>query len=266
MKNLETYRQKNIEAIHKKELAILCAIRDICNRHNIDYWLDGGTCLGAVRHGGFIPWDDDIDIAMRKDDIKRFVEVAKTELPEGLFLQTRDTDPSYNSPITKVRDTNSFMVEYGDDFNKPYQKGLFVDIFPMITYPNFSRSACKRITKGYCKANGVLNKPHTYSWRSVAELFWFGVKKACYLLSWKISCLLHKKGTYYSNTLAENGYGIMHRTDSIFPVKPIVFEGETFSGPANPDAYLTDLYKDYMQLPPEEKRKGHAVFYIDKLV
>ena len=58
----------------------------------------------------------------------------------------------------------------------------------------------------------------------------------------------------------------MHRTDSIFPVKPINFEGEIFKGPADPNAYLTDLYKDYMQLPPEEKRKGHAVFYIDKLV
>ena len=88
MNNLETYRQKKIDAIQKKELAILCAIRDICDRHDIDYWLDGGTCLGAVRHQGFIPWDDDIDIAMRKEDMKRFIEVAKKELPEGMFLQT----------------------------------------------------------------------------------------------------------------------------------------------------------------------------------
>lgn len=265
MNNLETYRQRNINAIHKKELRILCAIRDICERHGIDYWLDGGTCLGAVRHGGFIPWDDDIDIAMRKDDIKKFVEAAKKELPEGLFLQTRETDPSYNSPITKVRDTNSFMVEYGDDFSKPYQKGLFVDIFPMIPYPSFSKSACKSISKGYCKANGILSKPHVYSWRSVAELFWFGAKKAFYLAVWHIANCIMKKDTYFSNTLAENGYGIMHRADSIFPPKNITFEGETFKGPANPDAYLTDLYKNYMQLPPEDKRKGHAVFYIDEL-
>jgi lipopolysaccharide cholinephosphotransferase len=266
MNNLETYRRKKIDAIHKKELAILCAIRDICDRHDIDYWLDGGTCLGAVRHQGFIPWDDDIDIAMRKEDMKRFIEVAKKELPEGMFLQTKETDPTFNSSITKVRDTNSFMVEYSDDFSKPYQKGLFVDIFPMIAYPSFSRTFCKKIAKGYCKANGVLNKPHIYSWRSVAELFWFGTMKALYLLLWKMSCALLNKDKYYSNTLAENGYGIMHRTDSIFPTKPIVFEGETFNGPANPDAYLTDLYRNYMELPPEEKRKGHAVFYLEKLL
>lgn len=266
MKNLETYKKQHIDAIHKKELAILCAIRDLCDKHNIDYWLDGGTCLGAIRHGGFIPWDDDIDIAMRKEDMERFIELAKKELPEGLFLQTRETDPSFNSPITKVRDTNSFMVEYSDELSKPYQKGLFVDIFPMIPYPNFSRRACKKIAKGYCKSNSILRKAHTYSWRSVAELFWFGAKRLIYLLAWKISCVILKKGKYYSNTLAENGYGIMHRTDSIFPVKPLNFEGEIFKAPANPDAYLTDLYGDYMQLPPEEKRKGHAVFYLENLV
>lgn len=266
MSNLETYRQRNINAIHRKELTILCAIRDICEKHNIDYWLDGGTCLGAVRHGGFIPWDDDIDIAMRKEDIKRFAEAAKKELPEGLFLQTTETDPTYNSPITKVRDTNSFMVEYGDDFSKPYQKGLFVDIFPMIPYPSFSKSMCKRIAKGFCKANNIIKKSHVYSWRSIAELFWFGTKRYLYLMLWNIACLILKRNTYYSNTLAENGYGIMHRTDSIFPLRPINFEGETFCGPANPDAYLKDLYNDYMQLPPEDKRKGHAVFYMDKLI
>lgn len=191
---------------------------------------------------------------------------TKEELLEGLFLQNKETDPSFNSHVTKVRDTNSFMVEYSDDFSKPYHKGLFVDIFPMIPYPRFSKAICKKISKGYCKTNSILNKPHTYSWHSVAELFWFGTKRVFFLLSWKISCALLKKDKFFSNTLAENGYGIMHRSDSIFPAKPIVFEGETFSAPANPDAYLTDLYKDYMQLPPEEKRKGHAVFYIDKLV
>ena len=82
---------------------------------------------------------------------------------------------------------------------------------------------------------------------------------------WAMLCLVRPKGTYLSNILINNGYGIMHRRDSIFPVKEIDFEGEKFLGPANPDAYLTDLYRDYMQLPPEDKRKGHAVFYLEDL-
>ena len=266
MSNLNRYMQEHLAEVQKKELSILCAIRDICEKHDIDYWLDGGTCLGAVRHRGFIPWDDDIDIAMREEDLPRFIEAAKEELPDGLFIQTKETDPTFNSPITKVRDKNSIIIEHGDDMSLPYNKGLFVDIFPFVPYPNISRRLCKKIAKGYCRANSILHKKHTYSWRSIAELFWFGAKKMCCFIVWKIVCLFTGKKAYFSNTLAENGYGIMHEADAIFPTKPITFEGETFLGPANPDAYLKELFGDYMQLPPEEKRKGHAAFYLEKLI
>lgn len=265
MNNLEEYNKRHIKDVHAKELNILCAIHDICVRHGIDYWIDGGTCLGAVRHGGFIPWDDDIDIAMRQEDIARFVAFAKEELPENLFMQTKETDPSCRFPIYKVRDNNSFVVEYADDFSRPYQKGLFVDIFPMITYPSVSRLFCKKITKGYCRSNAILMAQHVYSWRSVAELFYFGAKRFVFKTIWQIASAVCKKDVYISNRLSDNGYGIMHRIDSVFPTKPIEFEGKVFKGPANPDAYLKDLYNDYMQLPPENKRKGHAVFYIENL-
>lgn len=265
MNYLQEYQKQNIRAVQEKELSILTEIHKICVRHNIDYWLDGGTCLGAVRHGGFIPWDDDIDIAMRQEDLPRFVEAATKELPEHLFMQTIDTDPTCRFPIYKVRDLNSFTVEYGDDFSRPYQKGLFVDIFPMIPYPSVSRSFCKKITKGYCRSNSILIAQHVYSWRSVAELFYFGIKRSLCKALWTIASLCLDKNTYMSNRLSDNGYGIMHRQDSIFPVKPIIFEGMEFLAPANPDAYLSDLYRNYMQLPPEDKRHGHAVFFIDKL-
>lgn len=258
--------QSHLRAVQKKELSILCAIRDICDRNKIDYWLDGGTCLGAVRHKGFIPWDDDIDIAMRKDDIPRFVEAAKRELPEGLFLQTMETDPSCRLPIIKVRDLNSFVVEYGDDFRRSYQKGLFVDIFPLLPYPDVSRKFCKRIVKGYCNANGILLQQHTYSWRSAAELFWFGAKRAYYRTVWGIANAILPKKTYFSNTIETNGYGIIHKVTDIFPTSKIMFEGEEFSAPADPDQYLKNIYGDYMKLPPVEKRKGHAVFYIETLI
>ena len=86
--HLERFKQRHLRACQLKQLAILEAIHAICQRHNIPYWLDGGTLLGAVRHGGFIPWDDDIDIAMHKADMQRFVEVAQKELPKGLIVQS----------------------------------------------------------------------------------------------------------------------------------------------------------------------------------
>jgi lipopolysaccharide cholinephosphotransferase len=265
MTALETYKEQHLRSVQLKELSILCAIRDVCENNHIDYWLDGGTILGAVRHGGFIPWDDDIDIAMRKEDIPRFVEAAKRELPDNLFMQTMDTDPSCRLPITKVRDNNSFFVENGDDFNRPYHKGLYVDIFPLMPYPSVSKAFCKRVVRGYCRANGILLQQHTYSWRSVAELFWFGAKRLFYSLQWSLACCIFSKDKFFSNTLETNGYGIIHRVEDIFPTSTIKFEGEIFRAPANPDAYLRNIYGDYMQLPPEEKRKGHAIFYVPEL-
>lgn len=265
MTPIQAYLKRHLRGVQLKNLETLKAIRDICDRNGIEYWLDGGTILGAVRHGGFVPWDDDIDIAMRLADIPRFVEAAERELPNGLFLQTMQSDPSCRLPLIKVRDTNSFLVEGGDDFNRPYHKGLFVDIFPLMPYPSVSRRFCKKVVKGYCRANGVLLQQHVYSWRSVAELFWFGAKRMYYRLLWALACTFRPMNEFFSNTLETNGYGIIHRVTDIFPVSTISFEGETFSAPADPDAYLRNIYGDYKKLPPEEERHGHAIFYIESL-
>lgn len=262
---MQKYMAAHRRAVQQKQLGILKEIDRICEKHGIDYWMDGGTLLGAVRHGGFIPWDDDIDIAMRLEDLPRFVAAARSELPADLLIQTPDTDREVRMPIYKVRDKNSFLVEGADDFTRGYAKGLYVDIFPMMPYPDCSRKFIKKVALGYCRSNAILQSQHYYSWRSVAELFYFGAKRACCLLLWKTACIVRPMGKYTSNTLNNNGYGIMHRTDSIFPTRRMKFENVEFRAPADADAYLTDLYREYMQLPPENKRKGHAVFYIETL-
>ena len=102
MNYLEQFKQQQLRTCQLKQLGILEEIDRICRKHNISYWLDGGSLLGAVRHGGFIPWDDDIDIAMPQDDARRFAEVAPKELPSTLRLQTPDTENT-REPIMKVR-------------------------------------------------------------------------------------------------------------------------------------------------------------------
>lgn len=262
---LHNYLESHRRAVQLRELEILCEIDKICRRHSITYWLDGGTLLGAVRHGGFIPWDDDIDIAMPLEELPRFAEAAQKELPATLMLQHTATGSGARLPICKVRDLNSFLVEASDDFARPYEKGLYVDIFPMIPYPTLGKKFVKKVTRGYCRANAILQSQHYYSLRSFAEFFYFGAKRAACGLLWQAASLFAKKGEYTGNVLNNNGYGIMHRTGSIFPTKEIRFEGRTFSGPACPEAYLTDLYHDYMEIPPMERRGGHAVFYAERL-
>lgn len=263
---LEQFKQQQLRRCQLKQLSILEEIDRICQKHHIDYWLDGGTLLGAVRHGGFIPWDDDIDIAMRETDLERFIGIAPDELREGLFLQTPQSEPASKEPIVKVRDLNSFYVESSDNFAADYQKGLFVDIFPMIDYPTLPRKLVKPITLGISKSYSILHKAHHYSLRSFLEFFWFGLKYLVYKGIWSVLSAVCPKSTYISNILINNGYGIMHRQDSVFPIGSIAFEGKTFFAPANPDGYLSDLYRNYMEVPPVEKRIIHSVFIMPELI
>lgn len=265
MTQLEQFKLQQLRACQLKQLSILEEIDRICRKHNIRYWLDGGTLLGAVRHGGFIPWDDDIDIAMPLDDSLRFAEIAPKELPDTLVLQTPETEHT-REPIMKVRDVNSFYVEGNEDFTLPYSKGLFVDIFPMIDYPNVSRSFCKKYGKGMSKCYSILHHSHQYSWRATAELFYFGAKYAYYKLLWHLAFATRSKGTFISNILINNGYGIMHRRDQLFPLGEIEFEGKRFAAPHDTDAYLSDLYRNYMEIPPKEKQRVHAVFILPELI
>ena len=269
MKNefLSTYVANNLRACQLKQLSILEEMDRICQKHHLTYWLDGGTLLGAVRHGGFIPWDDDIDIGMPLADMQKFIEVAPDELSEGLFLQTPQSDPSSKEPIIKVRDLNSLYVEFGDNFNADYQKGLFVDIFPFIDYPSIPKSWVKKLTKRnlqkaipFCIRNIIiLYVPSQNSFTSAQNT---GCSKGI----WNLLGLLYKKDTYLSNVLINNGYGIMHRKDSVFPISEIIFEGKPFKAPANPDAYLKDLYKNYMDIPPKDKQKIHAIYIHPELI
>jgi lipopolysaccharide cholinephosphotransferase len=257
--------KNNLRQCQLKQLEILEIVDAICKKHNIEYWLDGGSILGAVRHGGFIPWDDDIDIAMRQEELDRFIKIAPAELPKHLFLQTAESDPSQKEPIVKIRDLNSLYIEDTDVFNAEYQKGLYIDIFPFVDYPSVSRKWAKNILKGISTSYSILHKQHYYSGRSFFEFFYFSIKGWILNTIWKSAYLCNKTDKYIGNVPINCGYGIMHRKDSVFPIGKIEFEGKKFSAPHNPDAYLKDLYKNYMEIPPEDKRHIHAIFIMPEL-
>lgn len=255
------YARHHLREMQLALLDILRHVARLCERHDIPYWLDSGTLLGAVRHGGFIPWDDDIDICIPREDLARFTAAAAAELPPHLFVQTPETEPQTRIPICKVRNLDSFLVEYGDDFARNYSKGLYIDIFPMEAWPSLPPRLSRSLSRGYCRANAILHAKHYYSLRACAELFYFGLKRACCRGLWSMAKLLCDSGKYYSNTIDNSGNGNRHLRATVFPLSRISFEGEDFAAPADPDRYLRDLFGDYRRLPPEDQRRGHAVYF-----
>lgn len=266
-KYLRQYQASVLRQCQLKQLEILEHIDAVCRRHDIPYWLDAGTLLGAVRHGGFIPWDDDIDIAMKEEDLVRFLAIAPKELPENLYVQNPEEEPT-KEPLVKIRDLNSFYVEGSDNFASPYEKGVFVDIFPYVVYPNVSAAFIRRITKGIARSRAILHKAHYYSLRSCAELFYFGTKLLCFRAVWCAAKILfpasRSRRTGYAPIL--NGCGNSHLLDTVYPLSTVKFEGKSFPAPADVDVYLTDLFRNYMQVPPPEKREIHSVFIMPELV
>lgn len=242
----------------------------ICRKHNLRYWMCSGTLLGAVRHQGFIPWDDDLDICMIREDYERFIAIAKKELPDDLFLQTRENDPEYDylALPCKIRDTKSLIISNGLE-KKTYHMGLFIDIFPADRY--HTDPACfkkEKARKSYffylCKAlDAELEKQHSVKKRIVA---WF--KPLFRILAKRY--LVHTNAWIdHNRTLGEDcliGHGFdtpwrrYFAYKEIFPLKEYTFEGHAFLGPNDANAYLSQLYgTNYMTPPPASKRiQQHA--------
>ena len=121
---------KTVAAAQKVMLEILVEIHRICVENNITYWLEAGTLLGAIRHKGFIPGDDDCDISMPRKDYERFLQIAQEKLPETMFLQTKETDKEYPLPWAKIRKNGTLLIETGETGEEKYHHGIFVDIIP----------------------------------------------------------------------------------------------------------------------------------------
>ncbi|MDR3326576.1 MAG: LicD family protein [Prevotellaceae bacterium] len=232
-------------------LDILLEVDKICKKHNIPYWLDWGTLLGAVRHGGFIPWDDDLDIALMRKDHKLLCRVLKKELPDNLAFQDASTDECYCMKFAKVRDKNSFLVDTGTNLNLKYQ-GVFIDIF------------CYE--KGSRKIKTIVDFFYGRAFRRLKHITKSRLEYIIGCLIWIPSVILVQMARNCNFLVGKNNlilsYGIssftQHCKKDIFPLKSIVFENHEFMAPANPDGYLKRAYGDYMQIPPEEKRSVHS--------
>jgi lipopolysaccharide cholinephosphotransferase len=238
-------------------LDILLEIDKICKKHNIPYWISGGTLLGAVRHGGFIPWDDDLDIDVMWDDYKKLLSILEKELPEQYVVVNSKKEKNFSFNFSKVVDINS-KVTFPEEFGISRQKhqGIWVDIFPV---ERGSVSIRKFIESFYGRS---FRRVHHYNVNKFeyfmgcimypfALLLVFIIRKLNFLFPKDV--LIHNYGS---------GGGIFHTVrlkSETLPVKSILFEGYEVLAPKNPDSYLTLHYGDYMQVPSKDKREIHLI-------
>ncbi len=246
-------------------LEMLIEIDRICRKYNIKYSMDGGTLLGAVRHGGFIPWDDDIDVIMRREEYQKFYKACRKDLDKKrFFLQEYRTDRHYRWGYEKLRRKDTEFVRLGQEHLKS-RGGIFVDIFVVDNVPDgfFMRrlhlSACYVIRKLLYAQLGMKNAD------SLLLRKWYGLLYRAVprdvVFSWRnrIARRCNKRRTqlvrHMTYPYARSRYGMPG--ECFDEMRDMQFEGYTFRAFRKYDKYLTALYGDYMKLPPKEQQKAH---------
>lgn len=231
-------------------LDILIEVDQICRRHSIPYFLESGTLLGAVRHGGFIPWDDDVDITIMRKDYPRLRKYLMEELPDTLVLQDTKSDPNYPMLLTKIRDTKSyFEEEYTDNIK---YKGIYIDIFALEKVPCWKWKQFLDYAYGHC-----VRSMHNY-YSKKDKIF----SSIIFPFAWLMMVITRAINHFIPSTKYSYEYGrktyVRYDIKDIFPLKEIQFESGTFFAPKNYDALLKVCYGDYMQIPPKDKRRVHS--------
>ena len=245
-----------------KMLEVLLEFDRVCKKNGLTYWIDFGTLLGAVRHGGFIPWDDDIDLSMPPEDYRRFKEIAPEELSEGFTLQTEKTEPSsmQGDGMFKVRMKNTLYLMEHDDLAKPYSKGIFIDIFESVPTPAINRRLFAFLVKRISKSHGFMHYNKRLNFGNIIRWFVFPVSFFFFHdIVWRGICLFSKKNCEFT-PMTRVLYGYPSPREAIYPLGEIEFEGHKFPCPHDAHRRLTDMWGDYMKLPPVEKRKIHAKY------
>lgn len=262
----------DIKKVQEVELEILLEFDRLCKEHGIKYQLCSGTLLGAIRHKGFIPWDDDIDVCMLREEYMKFLDISNENLDKRYFLQTNETDKNYNCQFAKIRKNHTiFMQEIVKETN--IHQGIFIDIFP---FDNV-------------KINNILGKMQRIVLNFILRLNYFRLKQLVYNtsnniirylkliihylmkiipkslldnLTLKIMSVFNGQDTKYvgelSLSLSKNLYDRFTIEKRIFyDTIEWEFEGHKFPVPREYDYVLTKNYGDYMTPPPLEQQKPH---------
>ncbi len=254
---------KKLQAVQKE---ILDEIVRICNKHDITVFLSGGTLLGAVRHKGFIPWDDDLDVCMFREDYDKFVNIVKAELADKYTYIDYNVEKDYAMCFAKIIKNNTVLLER--NANPKVRNGIYVDVFPL-DYIGDSPDAGKYANKLPVYKLLLLSKCHYRVVKRLSPKVKYGLK-AIGLFYTKNrlkknieKCIkeIAKGEAKYCYEITDSGVdraiSKRYNVSDYAEIVKLEFEGSTYNAPSNFDNVLKALYGDYMQLPPVEARGNY---------
>lgn len=269
----ETISNETLQQLKVNLLEIMKDFHKFCKENNLQYFLIGGTLLGAVRHKGFIPWDDDLDVVMPREDYEKFIKLYQEKGTENYLVQSIETDQNYWLPFAKLRKKGTLYDDLPTRYVKSH-RGIFIDIFPLdhAKEPdNLSQETKARVAKiirkiADFKTTALFSKDtgSTYKYlvkQTVAMIF--KPISTHRLLMWqkKVIANQHPSDSKYFINIGSQ-YHFKKQTmlkDIYYPPKQLEFEGEWFDVPGNYEYVLERIFSEnYMELPPENKRQTHA--------
>ena len=248
------------------ELELLKEVDRICTKHAIPYCIIAGTLLGAERHGGFIPWDDDADVALLRPDYERFRSICEQELDiDRFYFQDHVVTPGYRWGYGKLRRKDTLFLREHQE-HMPYEQGVFIDVFPLDSVPESHVGRTVWNFACFCVRKVLWSPVGAVAAKTAPARAWFKL----------LSCIPEQHAKGWLNALIDRASHIESRWVRIltFPTpnrewgylrewyehrKPTVFEGIAFQGIADADAYLTFKFGTWRELPPENQRKTHPV-------
>ena len=255
--------------LQEKEFKILEKFIQVCEELKLDYFLVCGSALGAVKYGGFIPWDDDIDVALFRDDYNRFINEAPILLPPNLFLQNCHSEEKFPTIYSKLRDSETTFIEKSAKF-LPINHGIYIDVFPLDGYPKgkIERSVFEIKKKIHTiLISSAYDVPSSWKHKLLKETCKFiGVDKNTQIVAKSYEKFISKYPVDGSDIICNHGnwqgkleYSPKWHYGNGTMMK---FESLDVRVPENYDAYLTQKYGDWRADLPEEQKCGHHYYAV----
>lgn len=265
------YYRCSLEDGKKLMIEILKYIDGICVENGLEYYMVAGTLLGAIRHKGFIPWDDDIDIIMTKEDRKKLIDIISNDNNERFGILDRSVDPNYPLELSKVIMKDTICILNEELKSVQAKSEIFVDVFTMDFFEKETSKKYRKYVRLFENARKkvVIDNLRDGNFKTSLKLF-RGVSKI--VVPFNVVSMFKKKYTSesgeYVGFAVEQSSDFLCKKEDIYPLKKIQFENIYTWAPNNPEKVLVSQFgQNYMQLPPEDQRKTHSqLIAIDKKI